>query len=115
MAALAYIIGIIIPIIILVTDMKKSRYMRFHAFQSLFLCIAYIAVMVGLSIISVILGFIPGIRVLAGLLMMLVYAVVPLAVFILVIVLAIKAYNKQELLLPTIGEMARTQADKMKV
>ncbi len=69
MAALAYIFCPLVGIIMLVTEMKKSRYMRFHAFHSIFLSI----------------------------------------------VLAMKAYNKQEMLLPVIGQMAADQADKMSV
>jgi len=104
LAALSYIFCPLIGIIILVMDMKKSRYMRFHAFQSLFLTIAYVVIW---SVYGVLSG-ITGIFALAG-------CLIGPAVLILSIVLAMKAYNKQEMLLPVIGQMAADQADKMSV
>jgi len=115
MAALAYVFGIIVPIIILVTDMKKSRYMRFHAFNSLFFTVAIFVISMGLGIIMAIVGAIPVIGFIGAILGLLLSIVLPLAVLILVIILAIKAYNKQELELPVITKMAREQADKMRV
>jgi len=113
-AALAYVFGIIVPLVILLTDMKKSRYMRFHAFQSLFLSVALIALSMALGILSAVFGNIPGLGIIAGLFMLLLSMILPLAILILVVVLAVKAYNKQELELPVITKMAREQADKMR-
>jgi uncharacterized membrane protein len=107
MAALAYIIGIIFSVIILVTDMKKSRYMRFHAFQSLFFCLFGVVLGIALAIISQL----PVI----GLIALIVGPLVSLAMLVLAILLAVKAYNKQEMTLPVITQMARDQADKMKI
>jgi len=106
MAALAYIIGIL-AIIILVTDMKKSRYMRFHGFQALFLIVAWIV----FSIAMAILGALPVI----GMLTIIVGPLGGLVLFILAIILAVKAYNKQDMEVPVITKMARDQADKMRV
>jgi uncharacterized membrane protein len=106
MAALAYIIGIL-AIIILVTDMKKSRYMRFHGFQALFMIVVWIA----FSIAVTILGMLPVI----GMITIIVGPLGGLALFVLAIILAVKAYNKQEFEVPVIGKMAREQADKMRV
>jgi uncharacterized membrane protein len=111
MAALAYIhvalIGIIVSIAILCGDMKKSRYMRFHALQSLFLCVAWIVAFVALSIIACI----PF----ANLLMKVVWPLAGLAWVVFGIILAVMAYNRQELELPVITKMAREQADRMRV
>ncbi len=115
LAALAYVFGIIVPLVILLTDMKKSRYMRFHAFHSLFLSVVIIALSMALGILSAVFGAIPGVGILASLFMLLLSMVLPLAILILVILLAVKAYNKQELELPVITQMARDQADKMRV
>lgn len=106
-AALAYIIGIIIPVVILVTDMKRSRYMRFHALHSLFLSVAWVIVYVALTIVSIIpvIGIVPTI----------ILPFAGLAMLILAIILAVKAYNKQELTLPVITQMAWDQADKMRI
>ncbi|MBM3497509.1 MAG: DUF4870 domain-containing protein [Armatimonadetes bacterium] len=103
MAALAYIIGIL-AIIILVTDMKKSRYMRFHGFQALFLIVTWIL----FGIAAAILQMIPFLGALIA-------AVGYLGLFVLAIILAVKAYNKQDMEVPVITKMAREQADKMRV
>jgi len=103
MAALSYIVGIL-AIIILVTDMKKSRYMRFHGFQALFMIVVWIA----FGVVAAILQVVPIIGTLIALLGY-------LALIVLGIILAVKAYNKQELELPVITKMAREQADKMRV
>jgi len=110
LACLCYIVGIIIAVIILATDMKKSRYMRFHAFQSLFLAVVFIVVWIVAFILMFILAMIPGLGVIAPL----IFPLIGLAVLVLCIVLAVKAYNKEELELPVITQMARDQADKMK-
>jgi len=106
MAALSYIIWII-AVVILCTDMKKSRYMRFHAFHALFYLVAWIAFSIAASIISAL----PGIQILA----LVIWPLGGLALCIIGIVLAVKAYNKQELELPVITKLAREQADKMRV
>ncbi|MGQ9732333.1 MAG: DUF4870 domain-containing protein [Candidatus Zipacnadales bacterium] len=115
LAALAYVVWIVIPIVILCTDMKKSRYMRFHAFNALFLAIACIAIEIALSIIMMIGSAIPGIGFVLGIVGACVSFLIPIGILVLVIILAIKAYNKQELELPVITQMARDQADKMRV
>jgi len=119
MAALAYIhvalVGIIIAVVILCTDMKKSRYMRFHAFHSLFLLLAVVVVSIGLGIVTGIVGAIPVIGFLAAIFGIILSMLWPLGILILEIVLAVKAYNRQELELPVITKMARDQADKMRV
>lgn len=111
LACLCYIVGIIIAVIILATDMKKSRYMRFHAFQSLFLAVTFIVVWIVAFILMFILAMVPGLGIIAPL----IFPLIGLAVLVLCIVLAVKAYNKEELELPVITQMARDQADKMKV
>jgi uncharacterized membrane protein len=106
MAALSYIIGIL-AIIILVTDMKKSRYMRFHGFQALFLIVTWIIFSIAVSVI----GALPVI----GMLTLIVGPLGGLALLILAIILAVKAYNKQDMEVPVLTKLARDQADKMRV
>jgi uncharacterized membrane protein len=110
-AALCYIVGILVAVIVLATDMKKSRYMRFHAFHSLFLAVVVIVVWVIGFVLMILLAMMPGIRFFAPFILPL----IGLAVLVLCILLAVKAYNKEEVELPVITQMARDQADKMKV
>ena len=106
-ALLCYLLLWIGGVIVLATDMKKSRYMRFHAFHGLFYLVAWIAFSIAASIISAL----PVIQILA----LIIWPLGGLALLILGIVLAVKAYNKQEMTLPLITQWARAQADKMRV
>ena len=112
MALLSYLLGLIFILIILLTDMKKSRYNRFHAWQALFLGLSFLAIFVALAILGTILGFIPVVNIIAGIAMFVLYPLLCIAILILNIVVGIKAYNKQEIILPLVGEWATKQADK---
>ena len=106
-AALCYIplIGIIF---LLVDPYNKNRNIRFHAFQSLFYLAAWIVAGICLGIIgSVLFAAMPyGLWQLWALLSRL----VELALFVGLIILAVKAYQGQRFLAPVIGPMAEKQA-----
>ncbi len=102
---LCYILGIVTGVIFLVLEpYKNSRFVRFHAFQSIFYWVACTAVWVVWREV-----FFSG-----GLLMLgfwgLTYAVLRLAMFVGWIFLMIKAYNNEEFKLPIIGDLAAKQA-----
>lgn len=96
---LCYLAGFITGIVFLVLE-KKSRVVRFHAMQS-------IIVFGGLFVLNFVLGFIPILGWLLGLL------IAPLAL-VLWIVLMVKAYQNQMFKLPYIGDIAEKQVDQMK-
>lgn len=54
LAALGYPIGII-PIVVLVTDMKQNRFMRYHAIHALGLIVAALVLFFALSLVMTIL------------------------------------------------------------
>ena len=96
-------ITIIPAIIFLVMEpYNKSRFIRFHSFQSIFLAVAMIAISVALSIVS----FIPVI----GLILLPLHLLIWLGLFALWIVLLLKANQGQMWKLPVIGDMAEKQA-----
>ena len=100
--ALAYV-TIIPAIIFLVLDpYNKNRFVRFHAFQSVFFHVAWIALWMVLGIF----GHIP----LFGWASVLLWPLVGLAGFILWLVLVFKAFQGQSFKLPVIGDMAEKQA-----
>lgn len=107
---LCYILGIITGIIFLVLEPYKSnRFVRFHAFQSIFywlVCFAFLMIW-GQIIVGMVLsgGGLAGFG-MFGLL----YALVRLAMFGGWIFLMIKAYNNEEFRLPIIGDLAAKQA-----
>lgn len=102
--ALCYAVGFITGILFLVlAPYNQNRNIRFHAFQSIFYSVACIA-----------LGFVFGfIAVLTGgwtLFLLPVFWLIRLGMFVLWLVLLIKAYQNQKLVLPIIGPLAEQQA-----
>ncbi|HII60037.1 TPA: DUF4870 domain-containing protein [Methanocaldococcus jannaschii] len=88
--ALCYLFGVITGILFYILE-KESKFVKFHAVQSIIL-------FGGLWVLSIILAFIPYGWMLSGL--------VNLAAFILWIVCMYKAYKGEKFKLPVIGDIA---------
>lgn len=101
---LAYVTIIPAIVFLVLEPYNKRRFIRFHAFQCLFLCIALIVFGVALQI----LWHIPFLGWAVGILL---WPIVALAELILWIILLLKAYRGQMFKLPVIGDMAEKQAD----
>lgn len=107
--ALCYILGIITGIIFLVIDPYKSnRFVRFHAFQSIFFWVACFGFWMIWSYLFVTMLFTPGLGMWG--LISLVGLIVRLAMFAAWVFLMYKAYNNEEFKLPIIGDLAAKQA-----
>lgn len=107
-ALLAYIFWPISSVLFLVLEpYNKDKFIRFHAFQSLFLGIAAIVLSIGLAILTTILAFIPVVGWLIGLFIWPIFALGMLALAILIMY---KAYNNERYMIPVIGAMAAKQA-----
>jgi uncharacterized membrane protein len=106
---LTYILGFITGIIFLVIDpYKDDKFVRFHAFQSIFFNVAIIAFWIAYTILSTILGIVSfG---LLGIVMGLVGLVIALAILVYWIFLMYKAYNNERYMIPFIGPLAAKQA-----
>jgi uncharacterized membrane protein len=103
-ALLCYVpccIGLIFSIVVAIVE-KQSRYLRFHAFQSLLFHAGLIVLWVALTVLGFILGAVH-----LGLIMIPIQLLVGLAVLGLHILLMIKAYNNEQYELPTLGAMAK--------
>jgi uncharacterized membrane protein len=97
-------IGLIFSIVAVIVE-KQSRFVRFHAFQSLLLNAALFLIGFGFTVLSMILGFMHlGI---AGLLLFPIRVIIFLGSVALMIYLMVQANNGQETELPIIGPMAR--------
>jgi uncharacterized membrane protein len=96
-------IGLIFSIVAVIVE-KQSRFLRFHAFQSLFFHGAAIVAGIGFQILVLIIGMISGALALIFHMLVMLLGLVLLAAQIL---LMVKAYNNEEYELPTIGPMAR--------
>jgi len=100
-------LGLVYSIIVIVQD-KTNKLARFHAFQSLLLSAASLVISIPLSIIFFIGFFIDaqtGVPIIT-MLMFLVLIIFGLAMFVLVLLAAIKAFQGQIYKIPIIGNLA---------
>jgi uncharacterized membrane protein len=107
-AALSYVLGIVTGIIFVL--LERDQFVRFHAFQSIFLTVAWIVIWIILSIVGAVLGHIPFINILAFIIGLLISFVLGLGGLILWIVLIIKAYQGSRFALPFVGPIAERYA-----
>jgi uncharacterized membrane protein len=106
---LAYILGFITGIIFLVLDpYKNDKFVKFHAFQSIFYSVVVIGFMIVWSILSIILGLV-SLGFLAGI-MFLISLLIHLAFFAFAIFMMYKAYQNELYRAPIIGDLAAKQA-----
>lgn len=97
-SALCYALGFVTGIIFLVLPpYNRDRTVRFHAFQSIFLNIAFLILTIALPMVGHVVGF--------GLL-----SLVDLAGFVLWIYIMFSVYNGKRVKLPVIGDLAEKQA-----
>ena len=98
---LFFITGILFLVL---TPYNRDRFVRFHAFQSIFLFVAYLALAIGLGIVGSIMPW-PLSALLSG---------VPKLVLLVGTVWGMyQAYKGERFKLPVIGDLAETQADKL--
>jgi uncharacterized membrane protein len=106
---LCYLFGWVSGLIfLLIEPYKNDKFVRFHAFQSIFLNVTIIAVWIGSLIFSMILGLVTkGLGfVIMGPLMLIIW----LGVLVAVVLCMVKAYQNQTFKLPIIGALAAKQA-----
>jgi uncharacterized membrane protein len=96
-------IGLVFSVVVAVVE-KQSRFLRFHAFQSLLFHGALLIVSIGVQILLTIVGMVSsGLALVGSLLWML----VGLGILAAVILLMVKAYSNEEYKLPVLGDMAQ--------
>jgi len=106
-AVLGYFFWILAIVWLVIEPYKSDRFVRFHAFQTIGLVVAAIALSIGATVLSVVLMFIPYVGPIIGLLL---WPLVGLGIFGLWIFLMYKAYNKEMWKIPLIGNFAEKQA-----
>jgi uncharacterized membrane protein len=104
-SALCYVLGFITGILFLIlAPYNQNKAVRFHAFQSIFLSVAWFVVWFGLNILF-------GILHMAGLFgIFFLVPLIGLAFFVLWIYLILSAYQGKKVVLPVIGQLAQQQA-----
>ena len=106
--ALAYLLGFITGILFLVlAPYNQNRNVRFHAFQSIFLNIAWIVTWIAATIVSIVLHSIP---ILGAIISILLHLCIGIGFFILWLYMMFKTYNGAKVVLPVIGPLADKQA-----
>jgi len=100
--ALAYVTIIPAIVFLVLEPYNKNKFIRFHAFQSIFFCVAWMAIWFGMMIVLAMpfLGFVR----------LMLYPIISLGFFVLWIVMVIKAYQGQMFKAPVIGDFAAKQA-----
>lgn len=107
-AALCYVLGLLTGILFLVlAPYNQNRLIRFHAFQSIFVNLAYVGAMIVLAVLTGVLHLIPVFGVMLSFVL---YPIVGLCFFVLWLVLIYKAYNGERWVLPVVGPLAEKQA-----
>ena len=106
-SALCYI-PIVGLIFLLIEPYNKNKTIRFHAFQSLFYCLAWIVVSNGVGILFAIMYAVLPYGVWA--ILRLLSTVINLALLVGWILMAVKAYQRDRFMMPIIGPLAAKQA-----
>jgi len=106
--ALCYLFGFITGILFLVlAPYNQDRNVRFHAFQSIFLNIAWVIIWIAITMVSLALRFIPFLGFFISTLLNL---VIGLGGLFLWLYMMFKTYNGEKIVLPVVGPLAEKQA-----
>jgi uncharacterized membrane protein len=106
--ALCYLLGFITGILFLVlAPYNQNRTIRFHAFQSIFLNIAWVIIWIVVTIVSLAFNAIPFLGVFVSLTL---HFCLGIGGLILWLYMMFKTYNGEKIVLPVVGPMAGKQA-----
>jgi uncharacterized membrane protein len=102
---IAYITIIPAIVFLIVEPFKRSSYVRFHAWQSIFFFIAW-------AVVNILVGLVQNIVPSAVFLTLTVLQLVGLAIFVVWIFVFVSAFNGKRIKLPIIGALAEKQANR---
>ena len=106
-AAISYIP--IVGIVFLVIE-KGSRFVKFHAVQSLLLAVAFFVMYFGLTIIGFVLGMVPVLGIIVSFGLIFVYLALGLGGLVVWVLAILKAFQNEKWKLPYIGDIAEAQS-----
>lgn len=105
-STLCYALGFITGILFLVLEpYNKNKVVRFHAFQSIFLSVAVIAIRFAMAIVFGVMWSLSG-----AFMGLALFALFGFACFILWLFILISTYQGKTIVLPVIGPLAQQQA-----
>jgi uncharacterized membrane protein len=102
---IAYITLIPAIVFLIIEPFKRSSYVRFHAWQSIFFFVAW-------AVIDILVGVVQNIVPSAVFLTLTVLQLVGLAIFVVWIFVFVSAFGGKRLKLPIIGDLAEKQANR---
>src|ERR1700761_4490420 len=106
--ALCYLFGFITGILFLVlAPYNQDRNIRFHAFQSIFLSIAWVILSIVITIILIPFRYIPFLGLFIAIVLQ---SALGLGGFILWLYMMFKTYNGEKIVLPVVGPIAEKQS-----
>ncbi len=107
-SALCYLFGFITGILFLVlAPYNQNRNVRFHAFQSIFLNIAWVIVWIVVTIVLIPFRFIPFLGIFIAIVL---HTALTLGGIFVWLYMMYKAYNGEKIVLPLVGPLAEKQA-----
>ena len=104
-AGLAYITIIPAIVFLIIEPFKRSSFVRFHAWQSIFFFVAWAA-------IDILIGMVQHLVPSTVFLTLTVLQLVGLAIFIVWLIVFIGAFGGKQIKLPVIGDLAARQAER---
>ena len=102
---IAYITIIPAIVFLIAEPYKKSSYVRFHAWQSIFLYVAWAVVHI---LIQVVQNLVPTVVFLT----LTLWQFVDLAFFVILVIVFVSAFNGKRIRLPILAELAEKQASR---
>jgi len=102
---IAYITIIPAIVFLILEPFKRSSYVRFHAWQSIFFYVAWAVVHI---LIEVVQNLVPTVLFLT----LTLWQIVDLAFFVVLVIVFVSAFNGKRLKLPILGDLAQKQADR---
>ena len=102
---LSYVTIIPAIVFLIVEPFKKSSYVRFHAWQSIFFYVAWAVVHI---LVEVVQNLVPTVVFLT----LTLWQFVDLAFFVVLVIVFVSAFNGKRFMLPVIGGLAEKQANR---
>jgi uncharacterized membrane protein len=109
LGAVAYFTFIPAIILLVFEPFKRNRYVRFHAWQSIYLAVGVVVLGIALRLLVAVFGLLPWV---GFFLAWLVTVISALAVFMLWLVLVVKALLGEKFQVPLIGGLAEARANR---
>lgn len=107
--ALCYLLSVVTGVLFLVLE-KNSRFVRFHAWQSIILFVTYLGLYTVINLLGNILGILPLIGSPLWYLSRSLNQLLSLGMGVITVVLMVKAYQEERFKLPYLGDIAERNA-----